>query len=281
MKTSTRSDRPRTSFSFGLSMLVACALGSTACRETRASLTGATVPAQPGAPLPASTASAKMVSSVRDDWDFTVMSKWHLCEVDDLDDCAKQCNRGHLPSCVRLGNIYGAGTRVEKDLTLAAKLYELPCTYQIGVACSNRASILARDHDFAGAAEYYRRGCNSDDPGGCYQLASLYEEGSGVPADAAQAAALYQKACNGGDARGCSDLGVLYLHANSVAFDEGRAAVLFGRACDGGNAWGCGNLGSAYEAGTGVARDPARAEQLRERACEGGVKAFCASVPVK
>jgi len=212
------------------------------------------------------------------DWNFAVVNKWHLCEIDDLDDCTRQCRRGHLSSCVRLGNMYAAGTRVRKDLAAAAELYELPCGFHIAVACSNRASIFAHDDDMAHAAEYYTRGCDGGDAHGCYRLGVLYEGGSGVPADTARAATVYQRACDGGELPACSNLGRLYAVGIGVEHDAGRAVVLFRKACDGGNAGGCGNLGSAYQVGEGVARDRNRADELHKRACDGGAADFCASV---
>ena len=38
---------------------------------------------------------------------------------------------------------------------------------------------------------------------GCYNLSMLYENGYGVPQDAAHAATLYEKACDGGLAEAC------------------------------------------------------------------------------
>jgi len=273
MRQSNRSGR-RQPASLGLTALLSCALG-VACSAAPASSTGASTAAAAAAPVV--TTSEKVEGRTRTDWDFTAMTKWRLCDVGDLDECTAQCNRGHLPSCVRLANIYSEGKRVPQDYDMAARLYDLPCEYRIGVACSNRASIFARKHDYVNAAEYFRRGCESDDPNGCYQLATAYEDGRGVAADAAQAVVLSKKACDGGDVRGCDSLGVLYMRGKGVAVDPARAVGLFGRACDAGNAWGCGNLGSAYQEGMGVARDGARAGELRQRACDGGAREFCAS----
>jgi TPR repeat protein len=204
-----------------------------------------------------------------------VIDQWHLCQPGDLDDCTRQCDRGHLPSCVRLGNLYFEGSRVPKDLAVAAQLYELPCTYHIAAACTNRAAIYAQEHDMEHAAAYYDRACHGGEPAACYRLAFYYENGTGVPHDATRAAALYQTACDGDEMRGCSNLGLLYMNGNGVARDETRSARLFEKACAGGNAGGCGNLGSSYQIGLGVPCDPVRAAQLHKQACEGGEKRFC------
>jgi TPR repeat protein len=275
MRHSNHSGRPQSSFPSGLAVLLSCKL-SVACSATPAASTKAPTP--PATRAAVVTTSESVAGQTQTDWDFTAMTKWHLCDVGDLDECTAQCNRGHLPSCVRLAIIYSEGKRVPRDYEMAARLYDLPCEYHIGVACSNRASILAHNHDDVGAAEYFRRGCESDDPNGCFKLASMYEDGKGVAADAAHAAVLYQKACDGDDVRGCDNLGFLYLRGQGVAPDQARAVGLFKRACDAGNAWGCGNLGGAYQEGWGgVARDGARAKELRQRACDGGAKQFCAS----
>ncbi len=208
-------------------------------------------------------------------WDFSVTQKWHLCAPGDLDDCTLQCERGHLPSCVRLGNIYFEGKRVPKDLARAAELYELPCTFHLAEACFNRGQIYASEHDAEHAAKYLSRACDGGLARGCGNLGIAYEAGDGVARDAAHAAALYKTACDGGDMRGCSNLGVLYMNGDGDRPDPVAAAHLFETACTGGNAGACGNLGSCYESGRGEVRDPTRAAELPRQACDGGAKAFC------
>ncbi len=289
MKGLTRSRGPMRSLSSHVATLLSCAtcaLLSSACGAPRAAsapvepLRAASAPVEPlrtaAAPSQAKAAASAVTQAAPTEWDFTVTQKWHLCEVNDLDDCTLQCNGGHLPSCVRLGNMYASGRGAKQDLAAAAELYELPCAYHIGVACSNRGSIFAHAHDYARAADYYGRGCDSDDAAGCYGLGLLYEDGSGVPADAARAASLYERACDGGELRGCENLGRLYALGNGVKRDGSRAVVLFQRACDGGDLRGCGHLGSAYGTGMGVPRDGARATELYKRACDGGERDFCA-----
>jgi hypothetical protein len=280
MTRSTRSFRTPRSPRLGLAALLSLAPCELACGTPAVPLAPSARPSSPSAaePDPRAVDAPSAAKEKTVDWDFTVMDKWHLCEVDDLEDCTLQCHRGHLPSCVRLGNIYASGTRVGKDLATAAQLYEVPCAHGIGVACSNRASIFAHDHDATHAAQYYERGCDSDDAGGCFQLADLYEKGTGVPRDPRRAAGLYERACSGGDLRGCANLGILAMQGDGVERDDARAVVLFRQACDGGNAGGCGNLGSAYRVGRGVPRDETRASELYQRACSGGAKNFCAFV---
>jgi uncharacterized protein len=280
MKGSIHWRDPLGSLCFRLWTLLSFGSGVLAC-----SAHGAThaVPASAPSPRAAEAAAPAVAPShaqepAQGHWDFTVVNRWHLCEVDDLDDCTRQCHRGHLSSCVRLGNMYAAGTRVRKDLAVAAELYELPCGFHIAVACSNRASIFAHDYDMARAADYFGRGCDGGDGHGCYRLGVLLEGGLGIPADPARAVTVYQRACNDGELPACSNLGRLYVLGQGVERDDTNAVLLFRRACDGGNAGGCGNLGSAYQAGVGVARDCARATELHKRACDGGATDFCTSV---
>ncbi|HEX4516372.1 MAG TPA: hypothetical protein VH054_22645, partial [Polyangiaceae bacterium] len=56
----------------------------------------------------------------------------------------------------------------------------------------------------ATAATYYERACNKNKPSACYNLARLYEYGSGVTVDMTQAKTLYKKGCDGGDRDACA-----------------------------------------------------------------------------
>ena len=273
MTNPNRSVRPSFSLLLRLGLVLSCPVG-VGCASTAPSApaTGAT-PAATGARV--TTTSQQIASSTHPDLDMSGMSRWHLCKVDDPADCTEQCRTGHLPSCVRLGNMYLAGRPVKQDLALAAKLYELPCAHNSGEACSNKAIILYSAHDFAGAAKYYSRSCDSENPDGCYSLGKLYAEGIGVEQDLPHAATLYQKACDEGESRGCSDLGMLHLRGKGVALDYARATRLFDQACQANNPRACANLGSAYAQGVGVTRDGTRSEALYRRACEGGLQEFC------
>ena len=230
----------------------------------------------PAAPPPEAASSATQpISSTHPDLDFSVVSKWHLCEKDDLGDCTLQCNRGHLPSCVRLGNIYLDGKLVPTDMAVAAQAYELPCDSHMGAACFNIGLIYARKNDMGQAAAYYDRACKEGEPTGCAYLADSYADGTGVTRDPARAAGLYDRACQAGELRSCSRLGTLYALGTGVVKNGATAVRLFEKACSGGNAGGCGNLGSSYKIGLGVPRDSRRAAQLYKQACDAGAKAYC------
>jgi TPR repeat protein len=59
------------------------------------------------------------------------------------------------------------------------------------------------DKDDARAAKLYERACNLAWTPGCYNLAIMYERGTGVPADRHRAAELYQVACTAGAHAAC------------------------------------------------------------------------------
>jgi len=84
------------------------------------------------------------------------------------------------------------------------------------------------------AAEWYRRGCNGGDAGGCTRLGKMLEMGAGREADFEGALGLYEKACEMGGAWGCARLGALYESARPV-----RALALYRKACEGGYEAAC------------------------------------------
>jgi TPR repeat protein len=57
--------------------------------------------------------------------------------------------------------------------------------------------------DDAKAARFYERACDIGYPPGCYNLAIMYERGTGVAVNRAKAGDLYQMACTSGAKQAC------------------------------------------------------------------------------
>ncbi len=70
----------------------------------------------------------------------------------------------------------------------------------MSASCCRPARILI---DPSKAAVYYDKGCEGGEPSGCANLALLYRDGTGVPADRDKAAELLARACRLGDAAAC------------------------------------------------------------------------------
>src|SRR5712691_5334765 len=82
------------------------------------------------------------------------------------------CKYGYAPSCTSLGGMVEEGRGVQRDLSLAAELYDKSCQWH--------------------------------DAQGCFRLASLYERGRGVRRDRERASALYRQACEAKNADACA-----------------------------------------------------------------------------
>ncbi|XP_073499567.1 cytochrome c oxidase assembly factor 7 isoform X2 [Phyllobates terribilis] len=77
----------------------------------------------------------------------------------------------------------------------------------------------------------------------------------------------YTKACDGKFAPSCFNLSTMYLEGSpSFAKDMTRALHFSEKACDLGHIWACANASRMYKLGDGVKRDDAKAEMLKNRA---------------
>jgi hypothetical protein len=81
--------------------------------------------------------------------------------------------------------------------------------------------------------------CNGGDMNACFNLGVQYDQGQGVPMDAAHAMALYEKACDGRVGAGCQKLGDDYWYGIGVATDKQKGATLLKEGCTLGCQWAC------------------------------------------
>ena len=90
-----------------------------------------------------------------------------------------------------------------------------------------------------------------------FNLATMYDDGKGVPKDAGQAASWYRKAAELGDADAMYSLGSMYDAGEGVPQDDNEAANWYHKAAELGNANAMYDLGLNYASGRGVVRDGA------------------------
>jgi len=81
--------------------------------------------------------------------------------------------------------------------------------------------------------------CNGGDMTACFNLGVQYDQGQGVPMDAARAMALYEKACDGRVGAACQKLGDDYWYGIGVAADKQKGATLLKKGCTLGYQWAC------------------------------------------
>jgi hypothetical protein len=164
--------------------------------------------------------------------------------------------------------------------------------------------------DYAGAAYWYHQASDRGDAQAAFELAILYRDGLGVPADASRSFQLLQKAAeanyvpamsplsdayagqktpvsgqratywamkaaDAGDSRGWLVLGIEYnagkLGGNPPYWYQ-KAMESYRKAADGGNCLAMMAIGDLYAAGSGVRADQAQAQRWHTKAqsCQGG-----------
>ena len=202
--------------------------------------------------------------------------------------------------------------QLKRALTVKADAGEVKA--QRALAGLYQSGTLAPDgsaqHDYAGAAYWYHQASVHGDAQAAYELAVLYRNGLGVPADAAQSFQLLEKAAEAnyvpampllsdayasqktpvsgqratywatkaaeaGDPRGWLILGFEYntgkLGGDQVTWYP-RALAAYRKAADGGNCVAMMAIGDLYANGQGVPADQTQAQSwhARAQACQGG-----------
>lgn len=169
----------------------------------------------------------------------------YACTPSDLDDCARQCERGNAVSCARQAYLLQQTEQpTEASLTAARLLYERACSAGVQHGCS-------------GLGVFYKRGLG------------------GLTADPKRAFDLQNAACRAGEMRGCSSLGVFFDDGIVVAQNADEAFKLYDRACQSGLAVACSNLGTLHRDGRGTPPSDAEAASYFERACVQRSPAGC------
>lgn len=136
----------------------------------------------------------------------------------------------------------------------------------------------------AQSLEYFEKGCQRRDPGGCLGGAQLLADGMLGKPDHERAVALLDKACKLDSGRGCFELADKYAKALGTALDRDRAAALYTRArglLEAGCARSgsdCYALGRIHADGLGTRRSPADALVAFIRGCDGGSGDACREV---
>jgi TPR repeat protein len=178
--------------------------------------------------------------------------------------------------------------------------------YQSGTLAPNGTA----QHDYAGAAYWYHQASDRGEVQAFYELANLYHDGLGVPADASQSFQLLQKAAEANYVPAMSPLSDAYAEQKTATsreratywamkaagagdpqgwltlgfeYDTGKlggdppywhqkAMESYSKAADGGNCLAMMAIGDLYAAGSGVRADQAQAQSWHAKAqsCQGG-----------
>lgn len=166
------------------------------------------------------------------------------------------CQDGSVEACVNLGRAgleYGGLGAGVPWLIEACDLEPQACVALGDALIGRRAN--ASDPRLAALA--YRRACEAEHDGACYELAVLYYLGLGVPVDDPLSVRLHHAACDGGIPEGCAYLVFLYDRGFGVRSSAITSAYYREVACDRGYQDMCrGREGSRSASAEAAAREP-------------------------
>ena len=231
----------------------------------------------------------------------------YLCAPHDVEDCAKQCDKGSAGSCRNLAVAYEQGRNTDKDLRKARDLFVKACDLGSLHACSYGALYFEQgfvngekdpargkamkekacdggfgrgcwslgfrmvDKDAEGARKLYERGCNLGDRVSCDYLARLYLEGRHMAKDVEKGIEVLERVCNAKSVHHCIRLAYLYDSEKSAVHDVEKATDAWRRACHFHNGPGhnnCTELARRFREGIGVTKDLLKAKEYYERSCD-------------
>ena len=192
-----------------------------------------------------------------------------LCDEGDASTCKAQCEKGHLGSCGRyaaivkeeLPSIVGFGDAEQEAKALAQK--HAPFIEKFEAACVDEWETMACE-----AAVWLIR----------------YEDGSGVPSDAAEAQRLLTlttTGCEWGNTNLCIDITNIYGEGfwsdQGIQADARKMVEIAGEGCDTGSPRSCFVLGETlYGSIMGELKsDPKQAAKYFAKACYGGLTEGC------
>lgn len=141
------------------------------------------------------------------------------------------CEEGSVEACVHLGRagIEHGGLSAGVPWLIRACDLEPQACVAVGDALIGRRANASDPHM---AALAYRRACEAEHDGACYELAVLHYLGLGVEVDDPLSARLHHAACDGGIPEGCAYLVFLYDRGFGVQSSAVTSAYYREVACD-------------------------------------------------
>lgn len=105
-----------------------------------------------------------------------------------------------------------------------------------------------------------------------YELARMYEKGTGTKRDPTQARQWYEKSAEQGFAKSRAQLGYMFLHGKGVKMNRQRGITLLTQAAEAGNVRAQFYLAEAYEKGQGLSKNAGKALDWYKRSAQGGYR---------
>jgi TPR repeat protein len=125
--------------------------------------------------------------------------------------------------------------------------------------------------DMAEAVRWYSKAAAQDYAEAQYMLAVMYGKGQGVPKDYVLAVALFRKAADQGYAAAQFGLGIMYESGDGVTRDYPSAVKWYCKAAEQGHAKAQYNLGGMYSNGQGVSKDLVEAASWYRKSADQGL----------
>lgn len=143
----------------------------------------------------------------------------------------RACKLGYPAGCTNLGFVYA---NVDHDDDRAAELYAHACDGHDWRGCTKLAAAYLQGagvkQDNTQAIAFGEKACNGGYGEGCVVLGYIWQMAPGL-GDIKKAASLYDKGCQLGEPSGCTNLAVIYRDGIGVPADETKAIELVRRAC--------------------------------------------------
>lgn len=191
------------------------------------------------------------------------------------------CKDGHPDACAYLGWLISEESPNQEALSEAANAYETGCERGSLPSCEKLVEVYrfgyGRSRDPKRAFALAQRLCTNDDwAGACHTLGILYAAGDGVSDDDKKAAQLYHKACELGDAEACVDYAGRVRKGWAIKRDTARGLELIKQTCASNKSpRACWLEGIYHRDGSATPKDIPKALTLFVKSCNDGSAAGC------
>ncbi len=150
---------------------------------------------------------------------------------------AKAAKNGDFSSMYKLGCMLEGGMGLAADPELSQQMF-LQAAYGGIAEAQFRVAALAYDDKIKGgrkaAAQWYSS-CAEKIPVAKFNLATMYNNGDGVPADKEKAFKLYSEVATTGDADALFQVGKMYIDGDGVAQEPAKGFEFIGKAAQAGS----------------------------------------------
>ena len=174
----------------------------------------------------------------------------------------KAAEQGHAMAQYWLGNLYGDGVWVKRDVQAETYWYHkaadqglVEAQSMLGLTYSDMYKKEKNEKHYTEAIYWYTKAAEQDDIVAQYRLAEMYADSEGSNKDYEQAIYWYSKAAEQGHYIASYTLGNMYYEGNVIEKNNQKAAYFFQKAAERGYVPAQYPLGKMYEDGIGVERN--------------------------